>query len=227
MKKIDKKELSINERNHLYGRIFLGIAILIIVLIPIIMCFALNTLPDFLVILKSMIPLLVFIIGGFVEVITYSPLLGTSGTYLGFFTGNLVNLKVPCAVNARELAKVEHGSQEGEIVSTISVATSTIVTTVIIALGVLLLSPLTPILESETLKPAFDTAFTALFGALAYKYFIKDLKLVPIPLALAILLELFIGLGTSILIPVCSILSILFAYYMFKREIKKMEESTK
>lgn len=205
------KNLTLNDRNHLFGRIFLAIALIIIIAIPIIMSFALETAPDFLVVIKSMIPLIVFIIGGFVEVITYSPLLGISGTYLGFFTGNLVNLKVPCAVNAREQANVRHGSKEGEIISTVSVATSTIVTTVIIALGVALLTPLTPILESETLQPAFTTAFTALFGALAYKYFVKDLKLVPVPLLLAILLQIVLNLGTSILIPVCSIISILFA----------------
>lgn len=218
------KNLTLNDRNHLYGRIFLAIALLIIIAIPIIMSLVLQATPDFLVIIKSMIPLIVFIIGGFVEVITYSPLLGTSGTYLGFFTGNLVNLKVPCAVNAREQANVKHGSKEGEIISTISVATSTIVTTIIIALGVALLTPLTPILESETLQPAFTTAFTALFGALAYKYFVKDLKLVPAPLLLAILLQIVLNLGTSILIPVCSIISILFAYYLFKRQIKKENE---
>lgn len=218
------KNLTLNDRNHLFGRIFLAIALIIIIAIPIIMSFALETAPDFLVVIKSMIPLIVFIIGGFVEVITYSPLLGISGTYLGFFTGNLVNLKVPCAVNAREQANVKHGSKEGEIISTVSVATSTIVTTVIIALGVALLTPLTPILESETLQPAFTTAFTALFGALAYKYFVKDLKLVPVPLLLAILLEIALNLGTSILIPACSIISILFAYYLFKRQIKKENE---
>lgn len=218
------KNLTLNDRNHLFGRIFLAIALIIIIAIPIIMSFALETAPDFLVVIKSMIPLIVFIIGGFVEVITYSPLLGISGTYLGFFTGNLVNLKVPCAVNAREQANVKHGSKEGEIISTVSVATSTIVTTVIIALGVALLTPLTPILESETLQPAFTTAFTALFGALAYKYFVKDLKLVPVPLLLAILLQIVLNLGTSILIPVCSIISILFAYYLFKRQIKKENE---
>ena len=215
------KNLTLNDRNHLYGRIFLAIALIVIIAVPIVMSLALKVAPDFLVIIKSMLPLIVFIVGGFVEVITYSPLLGTSGTYLGFFTGNLVNLKVPCAVNAREQANVKHGSKEGEIISTISVATSTIVTTVIIALGVALLTPLTPILESETLQPAFTTAFTALFGALAYKYFIKDLKLVPVPLLLTILLQVALNLGTSILIPVSSIASILFAYYLFKRQIKK------
>lgn len=214
-----------NRRNHLYGRIFLGAAILLIVLVPVIMAIALKTAPDFLVVLLSMVPLLVFILGGFVEVITYSPMLGTSGTYLGFITGNLVNLKVPCAVNARELAGVEHGSKEGEIVSTISVATSTIVTTLIIAIGVACLIPLTPVLENATLKPAFDSAFTALFGALAYKYFVKDPHLVPLPLVLALILQGFLNLGTSILIPVCSIVSILFAYYLFKNGGKLIKKS--
>ena len=219
-----KKEKNFNDINHFYGRVFLGIAIIVILVVPIIMSIAVKEMPDFLVILKSFIPLIVFIVGGFIEVMTYSPLLGTSGTYLAFFTGNLVNLKVPCAVNARELAGVKHGSKEGEIVSTISVATSTIVTTLIIAIGVAALTPLTPILESPELKPAFDTAFTALFGALAYKYFIKDLKLVPLPLALTLLLEIFLSLGTSILIPVRAIVSTLFAYYMFKKEIKKKQQ---
>ena len=216
-----KKERSYNDINHFYGRIFLSIALLIIIGIPITMAIVLKAKPEFLVILKSFIPLLVFIVGGFIEVITYSPLLGTSGTYLAFFTGNLVNLKVPCAVNARELAGVKHGSKEGEIVSTVSVATSTIVTTLIIAIGVAALVPLTPVLESETLKPAFETAFTALFGALGYKYFMKDLKLVPVPLAITLILELTLGLGTSILIPVSAIASTLFAYYMFKKETKQ------
>lgn len=219
-----KKEKNYNDINHFYGRVFLGIAIIVILVVPIIMSIAVKEMPDFLVILKSFIPLIVFIVGGFIEVMTYSPLLGTSGTYLAFFTGNLVNLKVPCAVNARELAGVKHGSKEGEIVSTISVATSTIVTTLIIAIGVAALTPLTPILESPELKPAFDTAFTALFGALAYKYFIKDLKLVPLPLALTLLLEIFLSLGTSILIPVSAVVSTLFAYYMFKKEIKKKQQ---
>lgn len=222
---MNKKQMTLNDRNHLYGRIFLALAILLIVLIPIIMAIVLKVTPDFLVVAESMIPLLVFIIGGFVEVMTYSPLLGTSGTYLGFFTGNLVNLKVPCAVNAREQANVKHGSKEGEIVSTISVATSTIVTTVIIALGVILLSPLTPILESETLQPAFNTAFTSLFGALAYKYFVKDLKLVPLPLALALLLQILLNLGKTILIPVCSIVAIVFAYWLFKKEIERKDKN--
>lgn len=209
--------MSYNDKSHLFGRIFLAIAIVIIVAIPVIMSIVLQTLPDFGVLATSMVALIVFLVGGFIEVITYAPMLGTTGTYLGFFTGNLANLKLPCAVNAREAAGVKHGSIEGEIVSTVSIATSTIVTTIIIAVGVICLVPLTPVLEDPTLQPAFDSAFTALFGALAYKYFIKDPKLVPIPLVLAILLAALLNLNTSILIPVCSVVSILFAYYLFKK----------
>ena len=212
-----KKERNYNDVNHFYGRVFLSIALVIIIAIPFIMWFALDAAPDFGIILTSMLSLIVFVAGGFIEVITYAPMLGTTGTYLGFFTGNLVNLKVPCAVNARELAGVEHGSKEGEIVSTISIAT------VIIALGVALLVPLTPVLENPILTPAFDMAFTALFGALAYKYFVKDPDLVPIPLALALLLQWTLNLGTSVLIPVCSIISILFAYWLFKKGKKLMK----
>ena len=167
--------------------------------------------------------LITFIIGGFIEVITYSPMLGVSGTYLGFFTGNLVNLKVPCAVNAREQAGVKHGSKEGEIISAISVAVSTLVTTIILGIGVALLKPLEPVLQNPYLIPAFDSAFTALFGALAYKYFIKDLKLVPVPLVVAFILSFFLGQGTGISIPVCAVIAILFAYFLFKKEQKKIQ----
>ena len=219
---MEKKKFVIDD--HFYGRIFLALAIILIVLIPVMMCIILQVLPNFLVILQCIFPLITFIIGGFVEVITYSPMLGVSGTYLGFFTGNLVNLKVPCAVNAREQAGVKHGSKEGEIISTISVAVSTLVTTVILALGVALLTPLETVLHNyECLVPAFDAAFTALFGALAYKYFIKDLKLVPIPLIIAFILSFFLKQGTGITIPVCAIVSIVIAYLLLKREQNKVQ----
>ena len=133
-----KKERTYSDTSHLLGRIFLAAAIVIIILIPVIMAIVLKAAPNLKVLATCMLGLIVFLAGGFIEVITYSPMLGITGTYLGFFTGNLVNLKVPCVVNARELAGVEHGSDEGEIVSTVAVATSTIVTTVIIALGVVL-----------------------------------------------------------------------------------------
>lgn len=213
---------NINERNHRFGRIFLALAILLICLVPLLICVFLQVVPEWLVVLKSLIPLIVFFVGGIVEVITYAPMVGTSATYLSFFTGNLVNLKIPCAVNAREQAGVENGSKEGEIVSTVSIGVSTIVTTIILALGVILMTPLTPVLENPVIKPAADMAFTALFGALAYKYFVKDPILVPIPFVLTIVLQVLANVGKSVLIPVSAIVTILFGYFLFKKENKKV-----
>ncbi len=210
-----------NEQNHKFGRIFLAAAILLILIVPTVMAIVLHTAPDFAALLKGLVALIIFIVGGFVEVITYAPMLGTAGTYLAFFTGNLVNLKVPCAVNARDNIGVRHGSVEGELVSSVSVAASTIVTTLVIAVGVLAITPLTPVLENPKLSPAFEMSFTALFGALAYKYFSKDLKLVPIPLILAIGLQMLLHLGKTVLIPVTAVATILFAWWLFKREQKK------
>lgn len=216
----------INKSNHILGKIALGTSLAVIFAVPIIMCIVLQTSPDFNLLGSALSnsAIIIFFLSGVIEVITYSPLLGTSGTYLGFITGNLVNLKVPCAVNARELAGVKHGSAEGEIVSTISVATSTIVTTVIIALGVVFFATLESqfnILQNETLTPAFGSAFTALFAALGYKYFSKDPILLPIPFALALILALALNLGSGIILPICMIPSALFAFYIYKKGTKK------
>lgn len=221
--KENKKEMTYSDKDHAYGRIFLLIAILLILAIPVIMCLTLKVFPEWSILGKGLVGCIMFIVGGFIEVMTYSPMLGTKGTYLAFFTGNLVNLKLPCAVNAREQAEVKHGSQEGEIVSTVSIATSTIVTTVILALGVACFGLLSPVLQSETLKPGFDSAFAALFGALAYKYFIKNLDIALPPLIISIILASTIMFfnDTTILMLFSMILTAIYAYCLLKMINKK------
>ena len=133
------------------------------------------------------------------------PMLGTGGSYLGFVTGNLTNLKVPCALNAMEAAKVRPGSEEGEVISTIAIASSSIVTTLVIALGVFGLGFLRPVLESPALKPAFDNILPALFGALGVVFISKNPKLAAAPLAFMVVLFLLApGLSSSVgvLVPV-------------------------
>ena len=212
----------INKSNHLLGRIALVTALIVIFAVPVTMTIILKSAPNGELLGKALTnsAIIIFFLSGAIEVITYSPLLGTSGTYLGFITGNLVNLKVPCAVNARELAGVKHGSAEGEIVSTISIATSTIVTTIIIALGVVFFATLESqfhILSNETLTPAFGSAFTALFAALGYKYFSKDPLLLPIPFGLALILALVFNMGSGIILPICIIPSAIFAVLIYKK----------
>ena len=122
-------------------------------------------------------------------------------------------------MNAREICGTQVGTPENDIVSTLSVATSSLVTTVVLAVGVLCLVPLRPVLENPALAPAFNNVIPALFGALAFKYFSKSLKLAVIPLAfmcvLFVVVPSLIG-SVSFLILVSGGMAIGIAYWMFR-----------
>ena len=167
---------------------------------------------------------LIYIPSCIVEFLIYTPMLGSGASYLAFITGNLINLKIPCAVNAREIAGTSVGSAENEIVSTLSVATSSLTTTLVIAVGVLAMAPLRPFLESPVLQPAFENVVPALFGALAYMYFRKDFRIVPVPLVAMILLCVLVPSVISsagFLIVPSGALAIGLAYYFFKKDARK------
>ena len=142
---------------HLYGRIWILSALGMIFAYPIVTCIYYDAWPGIVPVLKGLIGVApIFWTVGLIEVLTFVPMLGTAGSYLAFVTGNLTNLKVPAALTAMENARVKPGTEEGEVISTIAVATSSIVTTVIIAIGVALLVPLTPILNSPTLEQELE-----------------------------------------------------------------------
>ena len=158
---------------------------------------------------------------GVVEVITYIPMLGAGGSYLSFVTGNISNLKLPCAINALETAEVKAQSEEGEIISTIAIAVSSIVTTVIIIIGVCLLVPLEPLLSSPVLKPAFDQMLPALFGALGVVFVSKNFKIAIAPVALMLILFIFVpafNAGTvGIMVPVGVVFTLIVSRIMYKK----------
>ncbi len=211
---------SYNEATHFYGKIWIWSAALMVLSVPAAICVYYDAWPGITPVLKGLLGVApIFWTVAFIEVLTYTPMLGTAGTYLGFVTGNLTNLKVPSALNALENSKVKAGTDEGEIISTIAIATSTIVTTIIITVGVLMLSQLTPILNSPTLKPAFDNILPALFGGLAVVYISKNWKISLAPLLFMITLFLLVpSLASSvgILVPVGAGISILSARLLYK-----------
>lgn len=141
-----------------------------------------------------------------VEFLIYTPMLGVGGSYLSFITGNVTNMRIPCAMNAAEIAKTRPGTAEHEIISTLAVSTSAITTTVVVLVGVVLLTPLQPVLSSPLLRPAFDYVVPALFGAMGLKYFSKSLKLSVLPVLLmsgiCILVPAAISQTSMMLIPV-------------------------
>ena len=155
-----------------------------------------------------------------VEFLVYAPMLGVGGSYLAFITGNVTNMKIPVAMNAKDIAGTEVGTAEHEIISTLSVATSGIVTTLVIIAGVILLVPLQPVLQNEALLPAFNNVVPALFGALGLKYFAKSPKIAVIPLLLISVLCILVPsmiTQTSVLIIPSGGLALLIGFLLFKK----------
>ena len=157
---------------------------------------------------------------GIIETFTYVPMLGAGGSYLAFVTGNITNLKAPAALNALELVGADVKTEEGEVVSTIAIAISSIVTTLIIVLGVVLITPLTPILNSPALAPAFDQILPALFGGLGVVYIAKNWKIAVAPVTLMLILFIAIpGLGSyvGVLVPVGVLTALAAARLLYKK----------
>ena len=167
---------------------------------------------------------LVWTVSSIVEYLVYTPMLGAGGSYLAFITGNLINMKIPCAMNARELVGAKTGTAENEVISTLSIATSSLVTIVVLALGVLGMIPLRPVLESPALQPAFANVVPALFGAMAYKYFRKDIRLALVPLCIMSLLFMFVPsltASTSFMIIPAGAIAIGLSWLKYRKGLKE------
>ncbi len=216
-----KQQKSYTQTIHTAGRIWMLTALALLILVPTIICIHYKAWPGFGPVAKGLLGVApIFWTVGTIEVFTYAPMLGAGGSYLGFVTGNLTNLKVPCALNAMQSAGVEPGTEEGEVLSTIAIAVSSIVTTLVIILGVFMLNTLRPILESPTLAPAFANILPALFGGLAVVYVSKDWKIALAPLIFMVALFLCVpSLADSVgvLVPVGSLLAIGVARILYKK----------
>ncbi|XFA99206.1 hypothetical protein ACAG96_01160 [Candidatus Izemoplasma sp. B36] len=212
------------ELMHKYGRIFGVLGLLVMFLAPTMMWIVTGVSPNWAQLGAGVVALsVIYLPGGLIEMMTYSPLLGTSATYLAFVTGNLINLKVPCVMNATEICGTKIGTQENEVVSTISVAFSSITTVIILSLGILLLIPLRPLLESPVLAPAFTWVISALFGALGYKYFKGNWKLVIAPIVVVIIFSIvmptFVNGQVIIMILICAIATLVVSKVLFDKKI--------
>ena len=210
-----------NNGLHRLGRFTLIAGIIVLMAVPFVFGIIVGVTPDMPAFLKGWINVaVVYFPVSVVEFLVYAPMLGAGGSYLAFITGNVTNMKIPCAMNARDIAKTEVGTPENEIVSTIAVAISAIVTTVVILLGVILLVPLQPVLSAPVLQPAFNNVVPALFGALGLKYFAKSPKIAVIPLVIMCLLCIFVPsmiTQTSILMIPSGALALAIGFILFKK----------
>ncbi|MBP3301070.1 MAG: hypothetical protein J6M34_06170 [Clostridia bacterium] len=212
------------ERVYRWGLIWNLSVMGILMAFPIVVAILYHAMPDWQGLLGGLMATApMYWAVGVVEVISYIPMLGAGGSYLSFVTGNISNLKLPCALNALEQAEVKASSEEGEVVSTIAIAVSSIVTTLIIILGVVLIVPLTPLLENPALTPAFDQLVPALFGGLGVVFISRNRKLAIAPILLMLILFIFVPAlneGTvGIMVPVGVVFTLILGRILYKKGV--------
>lgn len=208
------------DRVHSWGRISTVTALCVLLMFPMAVCLYLDVFPPIEGVLKGLLKLIpTYWTVAVVEVIVYTPMLGAGGTYLSFVTGNIANLKLPCAISAMEGADVKANSEEGEVISTIAIATSSIVTTIVLAIGIIAFAPfLQSFTENPLLKPAFAQVLPALFGALGAGYFIKHWKISFFPILVMIAVLVFAPtMGASTLLFVGIVASVGGALFMYNK----------
>ena len=223
-----KKEFSYDaylERTHTLGRIVSVLALIMLLGAPFVIGGILGAMPDLAAAGRGFLAVgLIWAASSVVEYLVYTPMLGAGGSYLAFITGNLINMKIPCAMNARELTGAKSGTAENEVISTLSIATSSLVTILVLALGVVLMIPLQPVLQSPALQPAFANVVPALFGAMACQYYRKDPRLAVVPLcAMSLLFILVPSLisSTSMMIIPSGAIAIGLSYLQWRKSRKE------
>ena len=219
-----KKNMSYIDSVHRDGRIWNICVMILLMAFPVSIAIIFGAAPDWGALVVGLLATApMYWAVGIIETITFVPMLGAGGSYLSFVTGNITNLKLPCALNALEQNEVSANSEEGEVISTIAIATSSIVTTLIIIVGVIAIVPLAPVLQAPVLQPAFAQILPALFGGLGVAFVSKNWKLALAPIALMLVLFIFVPAlneGTvGIMVPVSALFTIAIGRILYKRGV--------
>lgn len=157
-----------------------------------------------------------------VENISYYQIIGAGSIYLCSITGNVLNLKLPCAIAGMKIAGVEPGTKEGDVISIIAVGVSSLVTIAILFLGMFFVGQaILPLLQSPVLAPGFANVTPAILGATAVPVLLgnKKLSVVPVILSLAayFIIGAKFGMYQSYVLIVVMILSVVAAYLNYKK----------
>ena len=212
-------EKKYNDRTHTLGRIWGVVALVVFMMIPVSISIHLGAWPIGKAFAAAIPLFLVCGLGGIGEDIMYTTLIGPSATYVSFLTGNISNLKFPCTVAALESADADIHSDEGEVLATLAVCVSSIVTVLVIAVFCLALSPLIPLMTKPTsvVYPAFKHVLPALFGAISLPYMVKNPKIWEIPMLVLVLLYWFVpGLSLTYAMFAGVVISLVGAFVMYK-----------
>ncbi|SDH98645.1 hypothetical protein SAMN05192534_11738 [Alteribacillus persepolensis] len=180
-----------HEKSHFWGRLTIWTAILLTLMVPMYLSFVLDLHPGWTAIISGFAAyasIIAFV--WVIEPISYYPVLGVSGTYLAFLTGNIGNMCLPCASVAQNVVGAQPGTKKGEITATLAMATASLVNIFIIMFVIFGGSYLLNYLP-ESLTDAFRFVLPAIFGGAIAQFAIQR----PLWGAVGIAFGLFVNLG--------------------------------
>ena len=157
---------------HKWGRLGTVLALVYMIIMPIVVLTVHDSMPQIGQVLNigTLGMLAIYIPVGISEALSYTPIMGSSA-YLGFITGNIMNMKLPVAVNAIKISGKQQNTAEGDAVASIGIAVCSIMTIAIITLAALLGNLIAPIFELQAIKTASGYLVPALFGSMALGLF--------------------------------------------------------
>ena len=193
--------------------------------IPVIyLCITYDCWPSFSLVMEAWL-LTVIAFGAFyvVEPLSYYASLGMSGTYLSFLSGNIGNMRVPCAALALDVTDSQPGTVQAEVVSTMaicgSIVTNLIATTLAAFIGAAIVSVL-PVM----LKVGLQTyASAAIFGATFGNFSLKQPKLAIFGLGIPLLCKVaqsYVPLQAWLIIVLSVFGTVFIARFFYKLEHK-------
>lgn len=167
------------------GRITIIMGLIVSLFPPLIMTFVFGFNPGMGPILAGAISQ-ISVVGAFYfsEPISYYPIVGRAGLYMGFLSGNLLNMRIPAAVASVESSGYKNGTDEGAIMGTIGMGVSIWVGIVFLMTSVILGQTLLSQLPSDVMT-IFKLIIPALFGGVFAQFAYKAPKIGIFALAIA------------------------------------------
>ncbi|MGX8679493.1 MAG: hypothetical protein ACQGQO_10375 [Sphaerochaetaceae bacterium] len=214
------KIVSYDEKAHSFGKLSLAIGWGATLVFPLILIFAFKIPVNWNFVLKGAMSILILMIPvGLSEFLSIAPMIGPSAMYIMVLTGNFTNLKIPSSIAAMEAVGLDPANytDESDVISTLAMAVSAIVSILIIAIGVIAIAPLSVFLENPKLAPAFANIVPALFGALGVSMIAKHIKLAIVPFILGIVLLWTGFVPSALVLPILVLAGVGSARLMYKK----------
>ena len=201
------------------GRITLIIAIITSFFPGIYVSLAEGAWPGFEMIFQAFIPIAIaMLITWIVEPVAYFPVLGITGTYVSWLTGNVMNLRIPCSIMSQQVAGVEEGTPEGDAFSTIGLCVSVFVNLAIVLLFAVVGAQILGVMP-ESLQEGFNYLLPAVIGSTLVMFIKRCWYAVAVACVIALICNLA-GVST-VDMPIIVFATIVVSLVMYRKGIVK------